>query len=83
MTQPLSEMVEQFCNFQRRQRGKTAGGVGAYRWNLEQFLRFLQSREGRVPKVKDLTPTSIQVIIVRLSFPKFRRRAGSTRRVTS
>ena len=38
MTQPLTELVEQFCNFQRKQRGKTEGGVRAYRWNLEQFL---------------------------------------------
>src|SRR5438093_13031159 len=38
MTQPLTELVEQFCNFQRKQRGKTEGGVRAYRWNREQFL---------------------------------------------
>ena len=41
MTQPLTDLVEQFCNFQRKQRGKTEGGVKTYRWNLEQFLVFV------------------------------------------
>ena len=27
MAQPLTDLVEQFCNFQRKQRGKTEGGV--------------------------------------------------------
>jgi hypothetical protein len=31
MTQPLTELIEQFCNFERKQRGKTAGGVQTYR----------------------------------------------------
>ncbi|MGH9657110.1 MAG: hypothetical protein ACRD96_01120 [Bryobacteraceae bacterium] len=43
MTQPLTELVEQFCNFQRKQRGKTEGGVKSYRWNLEQFLVFIRN----------------------------------------
>src|SRR5713101_3972440 len=38
MAQQLTELVEQFCNFQGKQRGKTEGGVRTYRWNLEQFL---------------------------------------------
>jgi hypothetical protein len=48
MTQPLTELVEQFCNFQRKQRGKTEGGVKTYRWNLEQFLVFVRSRDGQL-----------------------------------
>ena len=27
MTNPLPELVDQFCVFQRKQRGKTEGGV--------------------------------------------------------
>jgi site-specific recombinase XerD len=60
MTQPLTELVEQFCNFQRKQRGKTEGGVRSYRWNLEQFLVFIRSREGRLARVADLTSSAIQ-----------------------
>ena len=60
MTQPLTELVEQFCNFQRKQRGKTEGGVRAYRWNLEQFLVFIRNRDGRLAKVTDLTASAIQ-----------------------
>jgi site-specific recombinase XerD len=60
MTQPLTELVEQFCNFQRKQRGKTEGGVKAYRWNLEQFLVFIRNREGRLARVMDLTASAIQ-----------------------
>ena len=55
MTQLLTELVEQFCNFQRKQRGKTEGGVRAYRWNLEQFLVFVRNRHGRLPRVTDMT----------------------------
>ena len=29
--QPLVELVEQFCVYQRKQRGKTEGGVKTYR----------------------------------------------------
>ena len=32
MAQQLTELVEQFCNFQLKQRGKTEGGVQTYRW---------------------------------------------------
>src|SRR5215510_5068600 len=40
MAQPLSDLMEQFCAFQRKQRGKTEGGVKTYQWNLRQFLDF-------------------------------------------
>jgi integrase/recombinase XerC len=60
MAQPLTELVEQFCNFQRKQRGKTEGGVRTYRWNLEQFLVFVRNGQGRLAKVADLTASAIQ-----------------------
>lgn len=44
MTRPLVELVEQFCQYQLKQRGKTEGGVQAYRWVLEQFLVFGRAR---------------------------------------
>ena len=60
MAQPLTELVEQFCNFQRKQRGKTEGGVRTYRWNLEQFLVFVRNHHGRLAKVTDLTAPTVQ-----------------------
>jgi integrase/recombinase XerC len=60
MTQPLTELVEQFCNFQRKQRGKTEGGVRTYRWNMEQFLVFIRNGQGRLARVTDLTAPTIQ-----------------------
>jgi integrase/recombinase XerC len=60
MAQALIELVEQFCNFQRKQRGKTEGGVRTYRWNLEQFLMFVRHQQGRQARVTDLTPSAIQ-----------------------
>ena len=48
MAQPLTDVVEQFCNFQRKQRGKTEGGVRTYRWILEQFLIFVRNRRQRL-----------------------------------
>jgi site-specific recombinase XerD len=60
MAQPLVEWVEQFCTYQLKQKGKTQGGVTAYRWNLEQFLVFVQKREGRVARVSDLQTETIQ-----------------------
>ncbi len=60
MAQQLTDLVEQFCNFQRKQRGKTEGGVRTYRWNLEQFLTFVRNRHGRLARVTDLTPSTIQ-----------------------
>ena len=35
MAQQLTELVEHFCNFQRKQRGRTDGGVKTYQWILE------------------------------------------------
>lgn len=60
MTQQLVELVEQFGNFQRKQRGKTDRGVRTYRWVLEQFLRCCKQRTGRLARVGDLTPDTIQ-----------------------
>src|SRR5574342_28977 len=60
MTRPLVELVEQFCLYQLKQRGKTEGGVQAYRWNLEQFLVFTRARYGRVARISDLTRPVIQ-----------------------
>jgi site-specific recombinase XerD len=60
MTHPLPELVDQFCVFQRKQRGKTEGGVATYRWNLEQFLAFVRTRDGRLARVTDLTAATIQ-----------------------
>lgn len=54
MAQPLVEWVEQFCTYQRKQKGRTQGGVSAYRWNLEQFLVFVRKREGRAARVGDV-----------------------------
>ena len=56
----LVELVEQFCAFQEKQRGRTERGVRTYRWNLEQFLLFVRRREGRLARVSDLTPVTIQ-----------------------
>ena len=61
MTQPLVDLVEQFCQYQLKQRGKTEGGVQSYRWVLEQFLMFVKSQQGRVARVTDLTQSSIQL----------------------
>jgi hypothetical protein len=60
MAQSLTDLVEQFCTFQRKQRGKTEGGVKTYRWNLEQFLVFARSRDGRLARVMDLTAATVQ-----------------------
>jgi integrase/recombinase XerC len=60
MAQQLTDVVEQFCNFQRKQRGKTEGGVRTYRWILEQFLIFVRNRYGRLARVTDLTSPTIQ-----------------------
>jgi site-specific recombinase XerD len=60
MAQPLIELVEQFCIHQLKQRGKTEGGVRTYRWNLEQFLRFIRKHEGRMARVGDVNVETIQ-----------------------
>ena len=60
MTLPLSDVVEQFCLYQHKQRGKTEGGVSTYRWNLTQLLTFVRTQDGRVARVSDLTARTIQ-----------------------
>ncbi len=58
--QLLVDLVEQFCTYQRKQRGKTEGGVRTYRWNLDQLLTFVRTREGRAARVGDLTPETVR-----------------------
>jgi len=60
MTRPLVELVEQFCQYQLKQRGKTEGGVQTARWNLEQVLVFVRMRYGKVARLSDLNRTMIQ-----------------------
>lgn len=60
MAQELIDLVEQFCIYQRKQRGRAEGGVKTYRWNLEQFLGFVRRRAGRLPRVTDLTTPTTQ-----------------------
>ncbi len=60
MAQPLIDLVEQFCIFQRKQRGKTEGGVKTYQWNLSQFLEFVRGRRGRPACLGDMEPATIQ-----------------------
>ena len=60
MTQPLGELVEQFCLYQFKQRGRVKGGVEATRWVLERFLRFVRQRVGRHARVTDLTGETLQ-----------------------
>jgi len=60
MAQQLIDLVEQFCIYQRKQRGRTEGGVKTYRWNLEQFLVFVRAREGRLARITDLTTPTVQ-----------------------
>jgi integrase/recombinase XerC len=59
-SQQLIELVDQFCQYQRKQRGKTEGGVATYRWNLNQFQAFVRARTGRVVRIRDLTEEMIQ-----------------------
>ena len=60
MTQPLGELVEQFCLYQLKQRGRTKGGVEATHWVLARFLRFVRQRVGRHARVTDLTEEIVQ-----------------------
>jgi len=60
MAQPLVELIEQFCTYQRKQRGKQEGGVRTYRWNLNHFLRFVRTEEGRSARVEDVSAAMIQ-----------------------
>src|SRR2546428_12111421 len=58
--QLLIDLVEQFCTYQQKQRGKTEGGATTYRWTLERFLVFVRKREGRPARTGDLTPEMVQ-----------------------
>jgi integrase/recombinase XerC len=60
MAQLLVELVDQFCTYQRKQRGKTEGGVRTYRWTLEQLLVFIRGLRGRLARISDLEPSTIQ-----------------------
>ena len=60
MHRPLDELVEEFCTYQRKVGGKTEGGVRAYRWTLQQFLKFVQRTEGRPATVDHLTPAKVR-----------------------
>ncbi len=60
MAQHLVELVEQFCAFQHKQRGKTEGGVRTYRYILEQVLVFARHRTGRLARAGDLTSETVQ-----------------------
>jgi integrase/recombinase XerC len=60
MTQPLVDLVEQFCICQRKQRGRTEGGVTTYRWILKQFLEFVRARQGRLARAGDVAVPMIQ-----------------------
>jgi site-specific recombinase XerD len=60
MTQRLIDSVDQFCQYQRKQRGKTEGGVRTYRWNLERFLEFTRARTGRLARLQEFTEEMIQ-----------------------
>ena len=55
MAQPLAELVEQFCLYQFKQRGRTKGGVEATRWVLNRFLKFVRTQTGRNARMTDLT----------------------------
>ena len=60
MAQPLAELVEQFCLYQFKQRGRTKGGVEATRWVLNRFVKFVRAQTGRQARVTDLTVDMIQ-----------------------
>lgn len=60
IAQPLVDLVEQFCLYLRKQKGRTEGGVKTYRWNLEQFLVFVRARSGRLGRLHDLERPTIQ-----------------------
>ena len=60
MTRTLAELVEQFCQYQLKQRGRTEGGVQTARWSLEQFLLFVRDRSGKIARLLDLNRATIQ-----------------------
>ena len=60
MTRPSAELVEQFCQYQFKQQGRTEGGVQTARWSLEQFLLFVRDRWGKIARLLDLNRATIQ-----------------------
>ena len=60
MTRPSAELVEQFCQYQLKQQGRTEGGVQTARWSLERFLLFVRDRSGKIARLLDLTRATIQ-----------------------
>src|SRR3989442_14377271 len=70
--QLLIDLVEQFCTYQHKQRGKTEGGARTYQWNLERFLMFFRKHEGRSARISDLTQETVQV-----NLPRFGRHPRS------
>ena len=60
LTQRLSDLVEQFCNYQLKQRGRTEKGVKAYRWTLEQFILFARRHHGQLARVVSLDAITVQ-----------------------
>src|SRR3989442_1491214 len=59
MHPPLHDLVEEFCTYERKLRGRTEGGVRTYRWNLGQLLAFVRTFAGRLATVDDLTSGTI------------------------
>src|SRR5213080_4176538 len=49
----LLPLLDTFCTYQLRQRGKASGGVEAYRWTLQRFVAFLLAYQRRTPRVTD------------------------------
>ena len=60
MTQRLPELVEQFCQYQRKQLGKTEDGVQTYRWILGTLLSFVRGETGRLGRLQDVTEEMVQ-----------------------
>ncbi len=63
MPQRIPDLVERFCQYQQKQHGKAEGGVKTYRWVLEQLLRFVRARDGRLARVEDLNTETLQAWI--------------------
>jgi len=59
MTRPLVGLVQQFCQYEFKQRGKTKEGVQTARWSLKRFLLFVRDRSGKIARLSDLTGASI------------------------
>jgi integrase/recombinase XerD len=60
MHRPLEELVDEFCTYQGKVSGKTAGGIEAYRWTLRHYTKLVQRAEGRPATIDDLTPARVR-----------------------